>query len=97
MNGKRAKKLRRMAEAYVKHVEKKPLGTGYRSYKQLHNRIDWEPQLDDNGLPVLDPDGVPLMKPGKAPGTIYGEYLVRSICKELKRRHKNNELGRLRG
>ena len=90
MNGKQAKKLRRMAEAYVKNVEKKPLGTGYRSYKQLDNRIEWQPILDDNGMEMLDPDGVPSMKTGKGPGTIYTEYLVRMIYHKLKRAYCAN-------
>jgi hypothetical protein len=86
MRGKLAKKMRRMAEAYVKDVEKKPLGTGYRSYKQLENRIEWQPILDeDTGMPLLDPDGIPQMKTGKAPGTIYTEYLVRMIYHKIKK------------
>jgi len=88
MRGKKAKKFRRMAETYVINVEKKPLGTGYRQYKYVENRIDWVPQLDDDGFPLNDPEtNEPLMKPAPVPGTIYNEYLVRVIYKKLKRDH----------
>lgn len=85
MRGKRAKKLRKQAELYVKNVEKKPLGTGYNSYSYIENRIDWVPQLDDKGYPMIDPDGQPLMKPAKVPGTIFNDYLVRKIYHALKK------------
>lgn len=88
MRGKRAKKLRNMSEIYVQEVEKKPLGTGYRSYSYIENRIELQPILDPNsGMPLFDPDGQPSMKPGRAPGTIFCDYLVRKIYKQLKAKH----------
>lgn len=94
MRGKLAKKMRRMAEAYVKDVEKKPLGEGYRSYKQLDNRIDWQQMTDPDGKPMYDPDGMPSMTPAQVPGTIYTEYLVRIIYHRLKRIYRDTVKGR---
>lgn len=88
MRGKRAKKLYDMAEIYVQEVEKKPLSTGYRSYSYIENRIELQPILDPNsGLPLFDPEGQHSLRPGRAWGTIFCDYLVRKIYKQLKKKH----------
>ena len=84
MNGKRAKRLRHMARLLCKREGIK-LGDGYNHYNQAMNRIDWIPQLDDDGLTVLDPDGVPLMKPSKVEGTLTTAWKYRTMYQGLKR------------
>lgn len=87
MRGKKSKRLRNMAMLYVRDIEKKPLGEGYNSYSYVENRVDWVPQLDNDGYPMLDGDGQPLMRPDRVPGTIFCDYLVRKIYKRLKRKY----------
>ena len=84
MNGKRAKKLRRIARLLCERENIK-LGDGYNHYNQAMNKIGWEPQLDDDGLPLKDPEGLPLMKPGRAPGTITTAWKYRTMVQKLKR------------
>ena len=88
MNGKRAKKLRQLALNYVLTVLKKSAGEGKDVYNQAMNRIDWAPQLDDEGLPVKDPDGYPLMKPDKFPGTLTCAWKWRVMYQSLKQQWK---------
>lgn len=89
MNGKKAKRLRRLAQQYVTQVMDKKAGEGYNKYNQAMNRVDWEPQLDNDGLPLMDPDGMALMKPGKFPGTITCAWHTRVMYKSLKKQsHK---------
>ena len=90
MNGKKAKRLRKLAGALCRKEGIK-LSEGYRQYNQAMNRIDWVPQLDDNGLTVMDPDGMPLMKPDKCPGTITCAWKVRVMYKNLKRMSHETE------
>ena len=85
MNGKRAKKLRKVALHYVLTVMKKSAGEGKDIYNQAMNRLDWEPQLDSDGFPMRDPGGTPLMKPGKHPGTITCAWKWRVLYQALKR------------
>ena len=84
MNGKRAKKIRKVARLLCDREGIK-LGEGYNNYNQAMNKIDLEPQLDDEGLPMIDPEGVPLMKPGKQPGTITTDWKYRTMVQKLKR------------
>lgn len=92
MRGKRAKYLRRQAMLYVRDIEKKPLGTGYNEYKYVENRVDWIPQLDDDGHTMPDPEtGQPLMRPAMVRGTIFCAYLVRMVYQRLKKAHYANE------
>jgi hypothetical protein len=84
MRGKRAKKLRKLA-AYMCEKDGIKLGEGYNQYNQAMNRIDWEPQLMDDSMPMLDPEGVPLMKPTKQPGTITTAWKFRTMYQNLKR------------
>ena len=84
MRGKKAKRLRRLAGDLCRKEGIK-LGEGYRQYNQAMNRIDWVPQLKDDGMPLLDPDGQPLMKPDKCPGTITCAWKARVMYKNLKR------------
>ena len=88
MNGKQAKRLRRMALAFIEGPMKAKASDGFNEYNQAMNRIDWEPQLDDDSFPMKDPDGVPLMKPGKFPGTITCAWKVRVMYQMLKYRWK---------
>jgi hypothetical protein len=67
---------------------KKSAGEGYNEYNQAMNRVDWEPQLDNNGHPMMDPGGTALMKPGKFPGTITCVWHVRVMYQQLKKRWK---------
>ena len=89
MNGKKAKRLRKMAEALLRKDGHK-LGDGYREYNQAMNRIDWVPQLDNDGFPLIDPDGVPLMKPEQTPGTLTSAYKIRVLHQGLKRLSRDN-------
>ena len=91
MNGKRAKKLRLVARRLCRREGIK-LGEGYNHYNQAMNRIDWVPQLGDDGLPLLDPDGVPLMKPDKAEGTITTAWKFRTMAQGLKRHLKGRKI-----
>jgi hypothetical protein len=84
MNGKRAKKLRKMAALIVVKTMKAKLSDGYNEYNHAMNRIDWEPQLDSKGFPMKDPDGVGLMKPGKFPGTLTCAWKWRVLYKMMK-------------
>jgi hypothetical protein len=90
MRGKRAKHLKLIATQYVVSVMKKGAGEGYNEYHQAMNRIEWQPQLKDNGHPMLDPDGVALMKPGKAAGTITSAWHVRVMYQGLKKQWVRN-------
>lgn len=85
MRGKRAKFLRNLAASYVVGTMNKKLGEGCNEYNQAMNRIDWEPQLDDQGHPMKDPEGVALMKPAKAPGTITSAWHWRVMYRQLKK------------
>lgn len=85
MRGKKAKRFRKLALEYVLTVMKKSAGEGYNEYNQAVNRIHWEPQLDNDGLPMMDPGGTPLMKPGKFPGTITCAWHTRVMYKFLKK------------
>jgi hypothetical protein len=90
MRGKRSKHLMNIARQYVAGVMKKGAGEGYNEYHQAMNRIDWEPQLKENGHPMLDPDGHALMKPAKAPGTITCAWHVRVMYQGLKKQWIKN-------
>lgn len=87
MNGKRAKKLRRMALEYVVGVMKKGAEEGYNQYNQAMNRIEMQPSLDENGHPILV-GGQAVLKPTKAPGTITSAWHLRTMYKHLKKRWK---------
>ena len=93
MNGKKAKKLRKLAEAYVLKQEGKPLSTGYNEYRYIDNKIDLQAKLDDDGNPMLDPEGVPLMAAVKTRGTIFSAYLVRMVNQRLKKVTKQERGG----
>lgn len=84
MRGKKAKRLRKMAGALLRKEGIK-LGEGYNQYNQAMNRMDWVPQLNDDGFPVLDPEGLPMMKIDKCPGTITCAFKARVMYKQLKR------------
>ena len=89
MNGKKAKRLRRLA-TIICQQEKVPLGKGYNEYNQAMNRISWEPTKDGDGNIARDPEtGDPLIKPGKAPGTITTAWQWRTLYKKLKRQFSN--------
>lgn len=88
MNGKRAKKLYRIAASYVVGTMKKSAMEGHNEYNQAVNMVDWEPQLDNDGLPMKDPEGMGLLKPGKFPGTITCVWHTRVMYQNLKRRWK---------
>jgi len=85
MRGKRAKALRKLAEKYTVGIMKKKISDGYGLYHTAMNKIEWQPQLDDAGLPMRDPDGVPLIKPGPAPGTITSAWQWRVLYRRLKK------------
>ena len=88
MNGKQSKKLYKMAVALVTGPLKAKVSDGYNEYNQAMNMIQWEPQLDDQSLPMLDPEGHALMKPGKFPGTITCAWKVRVMYQALKAQWK---------
>jgi hypothetical protein len=87
MRGKKAKKLRKLAMSLL-HKEGMSAGEGFNQYNQAMNRMEWEPQLDDDGLPLMDPEGQPLMKPGYAPGTLTTAWKFRTMYQNLKRIYK---------
>jgi hypothetical protein len=84
MNGKVAKKLRRMARHIVTGPMKAKASDGYNEYNQAMNCLGWTAQLDGDGLPMKDPDGQFLKTIEKRPGTITCAWKVRVMYKALK-------------
>ena len=88
MRGKRAKHLRRLTETILSNMGTE-WSDGYNQYNQAMNRIDWVPQLDDQGLPLMDPEGYAMMRPDKAPGTITTAWKFRATYQTLKKQWKS--------
>ena len=86
MNGKRAKKLRKIALGLL-HKEGVSGGEGVNTYNQAMNCPQWKPYIDEEGMPKIDPDTKePLMIIKRGPGTITTAHRFRILYKELKRR-----------
>jgi hypothetical protein len=88
MNGKQAKKLRRMAVAMVTGPMKSKVSDGLNEYNQAMNCLGWTRQLDADGLPMQDPDGGFLRTLEKKPGTITCAWKVRVMYQALKAQWK---------
>jgi hypothetical protein len=88
MRGSRAKKLYRAAVSMVVGHMKKGASEGRNEYHQAMNRIEFEPQLGEDSLPMMDPEGFALMKPGKFPGTITCAWHVRTMYQSMKKQWK---------
>lgn len=83
MNGKRAKRLRKLAERILQ-TENIGWGEGYRKYHQAKNRNSLEPAMGKAGKQMKDPDGVPLVTVVKRPGTYYTAWRFRQVYQKLK-------------
>ena len=87
MNGKTAKKLRRMALGMVTGPMKAKASDGYNEYNQAMNCLSWTTQLDKDGFPMKDPGGSGFLRTiEKKPGTITCAWKVRVMYKALKAR-----------
>lgn len=90
MRGKRAKKLRRMAEKICTEVLNIDLMEGYNVYNQGRNCVGFAPATRPDGSVMTDVDGTPLITvKNDFPGTITTAWKLRTLYQNLKRRYKN--------
>lgn len=89
MNGKVAKKLRRMAAVIVTVTMKAKLSDGFGQYNQAMNCLGWTNQVGKDGMAVKDPEGQFLKTLEKRPGTITSAWKWRVMYQALKGQWKS--------
>jgi len=98
MNGKKAKRIRRMAKALLKAHGVNP-NEGKNEYNQAMNTTAWANFIDpETGVLAKDPDGNLLLKPKRNPGTVTHAHKetvayrrMKKIIKEKDRKGKKND------
>jgi hypothetical protein len=89
MNGKQAKRLRRMAAVVVVKTMKVKLSDGFNKYNQAMNCLGWTNQVGDDGIAMKDPEGQFLKTLEKKPGTLTCAWKFRVMYQALKAQWKS--------
>lgn len=90
MRGKRAKKLRKLAQEVLTQVMGDKMSDGYNEYMQARNCTSWVPAYDKDGMLMLHPDGTPMIQLShKEPGTVTCGWKFRVLYNNMKGRVKH--------
>lgn len=91
MNGKKAKRLRKVAKRFLESKGINP-SEGKNEYNQAMNTVAWDNFIDpETGVLAKDPDGGLLLKPKNNPGTVrhaHKEKVAYRLFKKLSKKGK---------
>jgi len=93
MNGRVAKRLRKMATQVVTVTMKAKMSDGYGEYNQAMNCLGWTNQVGSDGMAMKDPEGQFLKTLEKRPGTITSAWKWRVMYQALKQQWKRGPKG----